>query len=392
MSEEWHKTTLGEAADVFMGQSPPGRTYNTSGVGLPFLQGSAEFGTQTPSPVKWCSQPTRIAETGDLLVSVRAPVGDTNFADQRIAYGRGLAVVRGRDGTLTEFLRLVIQQGTADLLSRSGGGMFSSITAANLRGYEIALPSVPVQRRIVDLMEHLDTHLANLETELATFDQSLKALRRWTFTSLSGATVRAADKFDMLLGRQKSARQSIGEFVIPYLRAANVTDAGLNLADVQSMNFEPHEQAKYCLLKDDIVLVEGGTIGLAARWQGEIQGPVGFDKHVIRLRAKEGVSTSEYALQWCKWSRDSAAFDDQATGITIRALGFGRASNMQVPDIGIDQQIGLMAPIREAERAATALRAEQSSLRALRTQVLATLLARTMEIPASYDRFLGMAS
>ena len=156
-----------------MGQSPPGDSYNTKGDGLPFMQGSAEFGVKTPTPVKWCSAPAKIAEVGDLLVSVRAPVGDTNFADQRIAIGRGLAIIRAKSGTLNEYLRLVIQDRTSELLASSGSGMFSSITAANLRAFSFLLPPLPVQRRIVDLMTHLDDHIANLRTEL----QGLKDLQ-----------------------------------------------------------------------------------------------------------------------------------------------------------------------------------------------------------------------
>lgn len=171
MSEEWVTATLGEAADVLMGQSPPGESYNTSGIGLPFIQGSAEFGVDTPTPVKWCSQPAKVAEIGDLMVSVRAPVGDSNFADQRTAIGRGLAIVRGKPDALTGYLRLVVQNETANLVSASGSGMFSSITAANLRGFKVLLPPLPVQRRIVDLMSHLDAHIANLHAERAAVDR-----------------------------------------------------------------------------------------------------------------------------------------------------------------------------------------------------------------------------
>lgn len=157
MREGWLETTLGEAARLVMGQSPPGSSYNTSGEGLPFIQGSAEFGAHYPAPVKWCSEPRKIAQPGDVLLSVRAPVGDTNIAHEQIAIGRGLAIVRGMDGVAsTAFLRLVLAHGTERLLVRSGGSTFTSITGAALKGLPILLPPPDEQRRIVDLVGALD--------------------------------------------------------------------------------------------------------------------------------------------------------------------------------------------------------------------------------------------
>ena len=169
MHDAWVETTLGEAAVVLMGQAPPGESYNIAGAGLPFLQGSAEFGEHSPTATKWCTAPTKIAEAGDLLLSVRAPVGATNFADQRTAIGRGLAAIRTDDAVKTRYLRLVLQSAAASLQARSGGGMFESITGANLRALPLSLPPLDVQRRIVDLASHIASVEKQLEqTETAT--------------------------------------------------------------------------------------------------------------------------------------------------------------------------------------------------------------------------------
>jgi hypothetical protein len=88
------RRVLGEVAEIFMGQSPPGSTYNNRGNGLPFFQGKAQFGEVFPVPDKWCSEPLRIAHKGDILVSVRAPVGPTNLAVEKCCIGRGLAAIR----------------------------------------------------------------------------------------------------------------------------------------------------------------------------------------------------------------------------------------------------------------------------------------------------------
>jgi type I restriction enzyme S subunit len=74
---------LGSICEIIAGQSPPSSYYNQEGIGLPFFQGKADFGELHPTVRVWCSQPIKIAERGDILISVRAPVGPTNLADSR---------------------------------------------------------------------------------------------------------------------------------------------------------------------------------------------------------------------------------------------------------------------------------------------------------------------
>jgi type I restriction enzyme S subunit len=89
----WRIGTVKDAFDLTMGQSPPGETYNEEGIGLPFYQGRTDFGFRFPTRRIFCTAPTRYAKPGDTLVSVRAPVGDINKADEECCIGRGVAAV-----------------------------------------------------------------------------------------------------------------------------------------------------------------------------------------------------------------------------------------------------------------------------------------------------------
>ena len=91
--EGWEVKTLGECFDLTMGQSPPGSTYNDDGNGLPFFQGSTDFGERYPTNRRYCTEPARLAQTEDTLVSVRAPVGTINRAWERCCIGRGVAAL-----------------------------------------------------------------------------------------------------------------------------------------------------------------------------------------------------------------------------------------------------------------------------------------------------------
>jgi type I restriction enzyme S subunit len=94
----WSAGTVGDDFDIIMGQSPPGETYNEVGEGLPFYQGRRDFKFRYPTLRVYCSAPKRTAQHGDALVSVRAPVGDVNMAENVCCVGRGVAAVRHKTG------------------------------------------------------------------------------------------------------------------------------------------------------------------------------------------------------------------------------------------------------------------------------------------------------
>ncbi len=95
---EWKEMKLKVFASINMGQSPKSEYYNNEGIGLPFLQGNRTFGIRYPSIDTYCSEPKKIANSGEILFSVRAPVGDINIANQKICIGRGLASLNALNG------------------------------------------------------------------------------------------------------------------------------------------------------------------------------------------------------------------------------------------------------------------------------------------------------
>mgnify|MGYP005871280621 CR=1 FL=1 len=122
----WVPATIHEVADTIFGQSPPSSSYNKEGNGLPFFQGKAEFGAKHPIARSWCTEPTREAEAGDILLSVRAPVGPTNVADRHCAIGRGLAAIRPFIDT--EYVRFWFLRSEQVLAAKGTGTTFSAIS------------------------------------------------------------------------------------------------------------------------------------------------------------------------------------------------------------------------------------------------------------------------
>lgn len=147
---------LGESCNVVMGQSPPGASYNVSGDGLPFFQGKTDFGDIYPKVRVFCNQPSRIAEEGDVLISVRAPVGPTNLAKQKCCIGRGLAALRTGPKLHTSYLFYFLRHHEPCLASQGQGSTFAAINRDNLEDIEIPLPDLPEQQRIAGQLEHAD--------------------------------------------------------------------------------------------------------------------------------------------------------------------------------------------------------------------------------------------
>ena len=182
----WQRIRLGDSQyfNLVMGQSPPGSTYNEKGQGLPFFQGKADFGELSPTPRVYCTEPTRIAQPNDVLISVRAPVGPTNLADQKCAIGRGLAAIRCKEAVSPRYLLTVLRAFEIDIchLAEGQGGGFTCLRKEQLADFEIPVPSFLEQNKIVDRIESMTCRLDELRTlhreaeaELAAFTPALLA-------------------------------------------------------------------------------------------------------------------------------------------------------------------------------------------------------------------------
>lgn len=172
MREDWIECELGEICNVNMGQSPPSSTYNIEKIGLPFFQGKAEFTERYPIVRKWCSKPKTIANAGDVLLSVRAPVGSTNIANQKCAIGRGLASISYKysNSYLWYYLKRIEQK----LDSQGTGTTFKAISGNVLRSQLFPFAPLPIQRAIVSKIEAL---FSDLDNGIANFKKAQEQLK-----------------------------------------------------------------------------------------------------------------------------------------------------------------------------------------------------------------------
>jgi type I restriction enzyme S subunit len=177
--KDWEVEKLGnkEFAEIIMGQSPPSSTYNREGKGLPFLQGKMEFGDIHPSPILYCSQPIKIAEPNDILISVRAPVGDVNVARYRLCIGRGLAAIRFNLNRASHWFYFYYFQKIKNFLENLGkGSTFKAITKEDLENLKVPYPSFFEQQKIAEILSTVDKKLEVEKNEKARLERIKQGL------------------------------------------------------------------------------------------------------------------------------------------------------------------------------------------------------------------------
>ena len=174
--EGWKVGTLGNVADVVMGASPAGSSYNTEGNGSIFYQGRTDFGFRFPNVRMYTTEPKRFAESNSVLLSVRAPVGDVNIAFEKCCIGRGLASIKSNSNAdsytyyLMKSLKPVLDN------YNNEGTVFGCINKDALNNLSIVVPTIEIIKEFERIVSCSDmeirrrseeiTHLTNLRDTL----------------------------------------------------------------------------------------------------------------------------------------------------------------------------------------------------------------------------------
>lgn len=162
--EGWEKKILVEIANITMGQSPKSENYNDEGIGLPFHQGVTGFGDRFPNTQTYCTQNNRIALYGDILFSVRAPVGRLNISIEKIIIGRGLSAIRSKDNHQSFlFYNLKNHFFKEDMIG--GGAIFAAITKSDLENVSLLYPDKKIIEKFENISNPIDKQIENLSIQ-----------------------------------------------------------------------------------------------------------------------------------------------------------------------------------------------------------------------------------
>lgn len=184
--EGWGVEKLGDIANITMGQSPKGTSYNEVGEGMLFFQGSTDFGWRFPVARQYTTEPSRIAEEDDILLSVRAPVGTLNIADKRCCIGRGLAAINSKVGVNSYIFNVMQDFKKLFDMRNSVGTTFGSITKDDLYSLQLVYPPNELLMKFDQSVKSFDREIKNRSRQ----NQGLTQLRDWLLPMLMNGQVK----------------------------------------------------------------------------------------------------------------------------------------------------------------------------------------------------------
>ena len=315
---------LGKRASVIAGQSPEGSYYNNSGHGLPFYQGKKDFGErELQPPTVWTSRTTKEAQAGDILMSVRAPVGPINFARDRVCIGRGLAAIRCRDGLDPDFLFYQLLGMQADIAGKEGA-VFASINKAEIEALPIVVPAVDDQRRIVAILdeafEGIATAKANAEKNLQNARELFDGYLQGVFSQRNPGWIqrRLQDVCEKITDGTHQTPKYFDSGVV-FLSSRNVTSGRIDWENIkyidEKQHFEMHRRVAPRV--GDILLAKNGTTGVAAIVDRDTMFDIYVSLAMIRSR---GAVLPRYLLRFINSPAAKEQFNKRLKGIGVPNL------------------------------------------------------------------------
>lgn len=263
MNKGWQNVKISDLCEVIAGQSPQGKFYNTDRRGMPFYQGKKDFGEKyIENPTTWTTQITKIARDGDILMSVRAPVGPVNFATEEVCIGRGLAAIRSRAELNRDFLfyQLLYLQ---PAIAGKEGAVFASINKSEIEALPLVFAPLPEQQRIVGILDEsfdgIATAKANAEKNVhnacTLFNSHLQSVftqrsEGWVETTLESCCEQIFAGGDV--PKDRVSRERTPEYSIPIFSNGAKDDGLYGFTDVARVT------------KPSITVSARGTLGFTA--------------------------------------------------------------------------------------------------------------------------------
>ena len=194
------KRTIGEIAEIVMGQSPKSEFYNNNGDGMPFLQGNRTFGDLYPTFDTYTTNPTKTAKAGDIIMSVRAPVGDLNITPVDMCLGRGVCALRMKNGNQS-YLFYLLKHNVKTLINRESGTVFGSVNYKDIASLVVDYEeNEEEQRRIGQFLWNIDQKIETNKAINNNLMQQIQSLfSDWfvTFTPFGGNKPSSWNKTDI---------------------------------------------------------------------------------------------------------------------------------------------------------------------------------------------------
>ena len=396
--EEWNISSLPSVVEIEMGSSPPSSTYNEQEEGLPFYQGNADFGHMRPKVSTWCSDPVKTADKDDVLISIRAPVGDLNIADEHCCIGRGLAALRPKEVNGL-YLFYGLAQRSRWLSRLASGSTFKSVSSADLEKVDLPIPPLPEQRKIASVLSAVDQAIQKTEAiieqaqrvkrglmlDLLTQgmkDRPSKRVRvgpkefsipqNWSLVSLEEVTSKITD------GTHESPSKKDEGY--PLITAKHVTGGEIDYGSSYLISEEAHEKViqRSNPEKGDILFTHIGTLGEVARVKEEKEFSI---KNVALFKPDRDKILPEY-LEYCLQGELVQNFIDRLSQGGVQSfLSLTLFRQFEVPLPPLEEQAEIVEVLNSVDKEIRGSKEQKERLQRLKKGLMQDLL--TGEVPTA---------
>jgi type I restriction enzyme S subunit len=179
---EWSQVSFADIANINMGQSPESSTYNQDSLGLPLIQGNADIVNRKTSPRAWTSEPTKKCNPGDLIFTVRAPVGAIAKSSHTACIGRGVCAITPKENVCIEFLyQLLFWFESYKWKSIEQGSTFTAVSGDDIRNLKVMSPIFKEQTKIANFLNAIDDKITNAKSQLEAAKQYKQGLLQQMF-------------------------------------------------------------------------------------------------------------------------------------------------------------------------------------------------------------------
>ena len=301
---------LSELCVVNMGQSPESESYNTETIGLPFYQGNVDFGCLHPKNRIWCSSPKKIANTEDILLSVRAPIGAVNIAAEKCCIGRGLAGLTPRKEICEKKYLYYLLKSAREKLNNSGtGSTFKAINKGTIEDLLIPHYSLQQQRRISEKLDKISDLIILNNKQLKKLDELVKSL----FIEMFGVIYDNTKKFSEISFKNCVKSSLRGPFGSDMKKSLYVTKARDSFKVYTQINAIQKDQTlgdyyisseyyiskmnKFELFPDEYIITCDGTLGKLLKMDSNMEKGV-ISSSLLKLKLDYDTINDAYFIEF----------------------------------------------------------------------------------------------
>ena len=266
--------TLASVCDISMGQAPKGDSYNATRRGYPLIAGAGDFGELTPTPKKYTDAPTKLSRLGDIILCIRATIGDRNWSNTRYCLGRGVAGLRAKDGALIQpYLGHWLDYAAPVLRARGRGATFLQVSKRDIASLQIPLPPLAEQKRIAEILDAADALRAKRRESVAQLDILLQS----TFLDMFGDPVTNPMGWKVRRLKETKSRVQIGPFGsllhkedyiadgVPLVNPMHIVSGQIRVGNKQTVSERKAATlGNYRLQSGDVVMGRRGEMGRCA--------------------------------------------------------------------------------------------------------------------------------